>query len=157
MHYTFQLQISSNRKKMYLCWRTHTVHSHTHPQCSGFLFLLHCSIKGQGPSAVAPRVLTSRNITFVYSVRTKVLPNELRCHFLYLVCVCVCAACCWINRALFVGADHRSLSLSSSFGKAAICLEQHRPSCAKSAETEKKCADLCKMHCWTLHDGHDSL
>lgn len=108
-HYTFQLQISSNRKKMYLCWRTHTVHSHTHPQCSGFLFLLHCSIKGQGPSAVAPRVLTSRNITFVYSVRTKVLPNELRCHFLYLVCVCVCvcglllnqqSAVCWSGSSI---------------------------------------------------------
>lgn len=84
----------------------------------------------------------------------------LKCHFLFPLLPCPFAQV--LNRHTIVCWSGASIpppvstsSLMEARGKRAICLEQHSHFYTKIAETEKRCADLCKIHSRTLMDAID--
>lgn len=91
---------------------------------------------------------------------SQVLQSLLKCHFLLPLLPCPFAQV--LNRHTIVCWSGASIpppvstsSLMEARGKRAICLEQHSHFYTKIAETEKRCADLCKIHSRTLMNAID--
>lgn len=127
-----------------------------------WLTLLHCSTKRWEPVCGGPKGPRKHRNDSPSQERPRSSSELVEMSLYSFPFYFVPLARCWIDTAVSVGAEHRSLSQSAhprgdERGKRAICLEQHSLSCTKNAETDRRCTDLCQIHSRARHDVYDGL